>query len=290
MVMDGAGEKAVIYVYLTDISKKTEVVDEAKKIKDFEQKLRDDAKQKVGIGKDLKDGIVNTASDVWNAVKPGGNSSDKIAELVPGKTDFAKFTVQYNPATIRLSSVNGRVQSRKADEGIDGLKMYKFTGKSKLSFDLIFDDCDNMNAFMLNDVANVNVSSALKKGYHALNHKGTDYSVRKRMDAIMSLLTDIRVQQVIFFWSNMCFRGTVTDVGNTFTMFNPKGNPIRGEMHLELTQDKKRKDDLLYDNKYWREAFKKIFKESKRDDIDMEYNGSSAASQVFNGSFLNLSL
>ncbi len=289
MLFDGAGEKAILYIYICDIDKASDLKTELKNVSKFEEDLRTKAKKKIGVGENLKEGFKGIGSDIKDFFTPGNKNSDKIAELVPG-TSFAKFTVQYNPATIKLSSVNGKVQSRRADEGIDSLKMYKFAGKSKLCFDLIFDDCDNMNAFMLNDVVNTNISSALKKGYDVYSHGGLNHSVRKRMDSIMSLLTDARVQQVVFYWSKMVFRGTVTDVANRYTMFNPKGNPIRGEMHLELTQDKKKKEDMGFDNKYWREAFKEVFKDSKEAGVAGEYTGKSGLSQGLSGSLLNLNL
>ncbi len=292
MFSDGAGEKAILYIYLTDPTSTNTMDEEIKAIKEYEQTLQQKAAAKIGIGQNLKEGLMSTGKDILNAVKPGGTSSDNIAELDPDNSNFAKFKVQYNPTTLKLSSVNGKIQSRRVDEGIDNLKTYKFSGKTKLCFDLIFDDCDNMNAFMLNDVVNLNVSSALKKGYHEYSHKGSEYSVRKRMDAIMSLLCDTRAQQVIFYWSHMCFRGMVTDVGNKFTMFNPKGNPIRGEMHLELTQDKAKKDSYGFDNQYWKKAFENCFKPSTipGGEFAGEYKGKSAVEQALGGSMLNLNL
>jgi hypothetical protein len=121
-----------------------------------------------------------------------------------------------------------------------------------------------MNAFGLNELSNMNVTSALNKvGSSLLKGKESltgDYSVKPKMDAILSLLCSNITQEVVFFWSKMVFRGTITDVSNRFTMFNNKGNPIRGEMHLEITQDKK-KVDQGYDDSYWDKAFNECFEE-----------------------------
>jgi hypothetical protein len=107
------------------------------------------------------------------------------------------------------------------------------------------------------------------------------------MDAIMSLLSSAATQQVVFFWAKMCFRGTITDVGNKFTMFNPQGNPIRGEMHIELTQDKAAKH-LNYDDNYWDEAFNKCFK--PKDGLAGAAGGISTANAFLNNNFINLNL
>ncbi len=296
MFSSNVGEKAILYIYLVNLnSKKTITLDEAKQMLKTEtdalNKLQKDLMGKTkgklsasGIAKSIGSSIADSAAGTF---KKGVNSADHIADLDLGHPSFVKFYVQYNPASIRLYSVNGKVQARKDEAGIDKLDVYNFSGKSKLSFDLIFDDCDNMNAFALNEVANVNVTSALNKGLSALQHGGLNYSVRKKMDAIMSLLSSSATQQVVFFWANMAFRGTITDVGNRFTMFNPAGNPIRGEMHLELTQDKK-STELAYDETYWDNAFEKCFK--KKDALGAIAGGVSTASKALNNNFINLNL
>lgn len=278
MFTDGAGSKAVLYVYLTDPTKSMtagDFKDEVKSLNDLNSSLLKSTKSRL------------SPSSMWDSVKSnfGGKNPDKIGEVTSdGK--FIKFTVQYNPSTIRLTSISGKIQSRKADEGIDKLSVYTFQGKSKLSFDLIFDDVDNMNAFQMNDIVNTNISGALNKAGDAISHGGLNHSVRKRMDAILSLLSSRATQQVIFFWGKMSFRGTITDVGNRFTMFNPQGNPIRGEMHLELTQDKASKD-LGYDEKYWDDAFKKCFSKSAKG-VAGASKGSGVMDRLTNNGLINL--
>ncbi len=290
MITDGAGEKAILYIYLANLP---EIKDYTRKQNEYYLHIESDRLNQ--LQRDLLNSTKSriSASSLWDdvksAAKKGTQSSENIAELYNSMKagEFIKFKVQYNPATIRMSSVNGKIQSRKGEEGIDKVSVYNFSGKSKLSFDLIFDDCDNLNAFGLNDVANINITSGLNKAYDAYKHGGNTYSVRKRMDAIMSLLSSAATQQVIFFWANMCFRGTITDVGNKFTMFNPQGNPIRGEMHLELTQDKA-STHLHYDDNYWEDAFKKCFK--PKDGLGGAAGGTSIASDLVNNNFINLSL
>lgn len=294
MFTDGAADKAILYIYLTDLSKKNQSQEESET--DFNTEvgalnsLQKDLLKKVkkSLGGTIKDGLVDFGKGVVSTLTPGSKSADSIGEVDSDHPSFIKFPVQYNPATINLYSVNGKVQSRKGEEGIDKLNVYKFTGKSKLSIDLVFDDCDNMNAFGLNDVVNTNFSGAINKGINAYRHKGNNYSVRKKMDAIMSLLSSSATQQVVFYWANMAFRGTITDVGNRFTMFNPQGHPIRGEMHLELTQDKSN-EDLKYDEQYWDNAFQKVFKE-KKGGFEGVASMSSAFKKATNNNFINLGI
>ena len=288
MFTDGAGDKAILCIYLAEINKtggnrQEDFASEFKQINEMQTKLLKSARSKLKAP---------TSLNPLNLV--GSQSSDKIGDLDTENTNFLRFRVQYNPATIRLYSVNGKIQSRKPEEGVDKLNVYTFTGKSKLSFDLIFDDCDNMNAFMLNDVVNTNITGVANKGLNTLSHGGNNYSVRKRMDAIMSLLSTSATQQVIFYWANMAFRGAITDVGNKFIMFNPQGHPIRGEMHIELTQDNAQKQ-FLYNDKYWTEAFSQTFKRKTAgklvsEGLEASAGGSSAVNKAFNNNFINLGL
>ena len=295
MFSENAGEKAILYIYLFDLSGKKDTTmedlkdrfkDETDALNNLQSDLLKKTKGKLSLSA-IKNSVGGALKDQFNALKPGANSADNVGVVDTQHSSFVKFKVQYNPATIRLYSVNGKLQSRKGQEGIDELKVYSFTGKSKLSFDLIFDDCDNMNAFGLNEIANANVTSAVNKGLSAWSSGGLEHSVRKKMDAIMSLLSSAATQQVVFFWANMAFRGTITDVGNKFTMFNPQGNPIRGEMHLELTQDKQF-EDLRYDETYWENAFQNCFK--PKSGLAGAAGGVSLAKKLTNNNLVSLDL
>ena len=297
MFTEGGGEKAIIYVYLVDLFDDVDDSElQSEEIKDFkslETDLEVNMKKKLGIGDALKEGGKSLLGGIKDTFTPGIKSPDKIAELDKEHPNFVKFAVQYNPHTIRLITQSGRQERKIKDMGgvDDSLRGYKVgSGKSKLSFDLIFDDCDNMNAFLLNDVVNLNVTGAINKGLNTLQHGGNTYSVRKKMDAIMSLLSTTATQHVIFFWSKMYFRGQVTDVTNKFTMFNPKGNPIRGEMHVEITQDANQVLQVGYDEHYWNNAFKDCFDDSsKLKDGFAGNHSASTAQKVLNNSLMNLS-
>ncbi len=291
MLGDGAGEKAILYIFLTDLNElkkmskedaKKFISEEGAALNYLQNDLLGSVKSRISM-----DSIKNSVKSIKDQTLKNDNDIGEIYQPVGSDAKFIKFKVQYNPATIRLYSVHGKVQSRKGEEGIDKLNVYNFTGKSKLSFDLIFDDCDNMNAFGINDAVNANLTSLAKKGYNTFKHGGNTYSVRKKMDAILSLLSTSATQQMIFFWANMCFRGTLTDVGNKFTMFNPQGNPIRGEMHLELTQDKAN-EDLGYEEKYWENAFNNCFK--PKEGLAGAAGGVSTASKFFNNNAISLNL
>lgn len=286
MFTDGAVEKAVLYIYYTDTRnvQNTDLKNELRTILKFEKDLM----KKSGTTSGALDALKGMGNSIKDSFVPGAKSQQKVGEMAG--EEFVKFTVQYNPASIKLYSVNGRLQERGNNNngGVDKLAIMDFSGKTKMSFDLIFDDCDNMNAFMLNDVVNANFTTVANKGLSLLQNGGNTHSVRKRMDSIMSLLSAYTTQQVIFVWARMIFRGTVTDVSNRYTMFNPQGNPIRGEMHLEITQDRGIKE-LRYDDAYWKKAFSECFKEGTGiDGITGIAGKQGVLDKLSNNPFLNI--
>ena len=275
MVKDGVTEKAVIYV-----------PNPAANFKDLDSvitatgQLHSKLVQKAKKGLSLDSITKNVTDQVAAAVDESDDGEGPVGKVAEENGSFIKVKVQYNPATIRLSTVNGRIQKRNTDEGVDRLNIYKFSGKSKLSFDLVFDDVDNANAFMLENLT-PNVGNLVAKASDMMSHEKHFHSVRKRMDAMMSLLYGDNSRQVIFFWAKMVFRGTLTNVQNTFTMFNPQGNPIRGVMHLDLVQEKGNAK-LSFQEKYWEEAFANAFKKNN------SLGGQSMLSALTNNNILNI--
>ncbi len=275
MVTDGVTEKAVIYV-----------PNPAANFKDLDSvitatgQLHSKLVQKAKKGLSLDSITKNVTDQAAAAVDKSDDGEGPVGEVAEENGSFIKVKVQYNPATIRLSTVNGRIQKRNTDEGVDRLNIYKFSGKSKLSFDLVFDDVDNANAFMLENLT-PNVGNVVAKSSDMMSHEKHFHSVRKRMDAMMSLLYGDNSRQVIFFWAKMVFRGTLTNVQNTFTMFNPQGNPIRGVMHLDLVQEKGNAK-LSFQEQYWEEAFANAFKKNNT------LGGQSTLSALTNNNILNI--
>ncbi len=213
-----------------------------------------------------------------------GNDKGKALGAVSSlKNQFIKFEVQYNPESIRMYSAIGKQQEvNKQATGMNKMNIYNLTGgKTRMSFDLIFDDMDVVDSFMLDGV-NINASAAVSKAKDVMSHDDGFHSVRKVMDAFMSLLSSIRTQQVIFAWSKMTFRGMLTNVSNRFTMFNTKGNPVRGVMHLEITQETKENNLFKYDETEWQKAFENRFAQGP------EVGKASAAQKAMNNSVLNI--
>lgn len=287
MVFDGAGAKAVIYIpnpnkYVPGETKIDDEVSLNKAAKNFENSLvKKNSKQALNKAAGEKLNETSSALKALKSLKPGNKSSNSVTEDAEVE-DFVKCVLQFNPETIRMDTLNGAVKSINTT-GTDAkqLNEQNYTGRTKLSFDLIFDDVDLMDAFMLQEMADMNVSKMAGKAYDMYTHGGNTFSVRTRMEAFMGLLASSITQHVIFAWGKMVFRGQVTGVTNKYTMFNTSGNPIRGVMHLEITQDENKNDKFEYDQVSLKKSFENTFKSGMG-------GGSSVASKLLNNNILNI--
>ena len=202
---------------------------------------------------------------------------------------FLALEVQFNPNNIHMETVagveveyeGGNLGSRSANQ----IVQIKHPASTTMNFELIFDDVNPADAFMLENLAPAlgnltsNAASAVKK------IKEQDYGVQNIIDGFMSLLTRDITRQIIFFWGKTCFAGELIGVSSRYTMFNKKGRPIRGVVQLSIRQG----EDAQYTQgkDYWSDAFNKAFGE-------VGLNGAVGKASVFekvtNNNFLNLNL
>ncbi len=272
ILSDNATQKAVLYILKPDLYSQVTLTDIGNEANKLVEKLSKSDKVAASAGEMLK------KASGWGSKK----TTDKIYEESSDTDKFIKMSVQYNPATIRLYSLTGKQQNFNNASGLNHMEVANFTGKSKLSFDLVFDDMDPADAFMLENLT-PNVGNIYNKAKDLTTHGLDGHSVRKRMDALLSLISSCHAQQVIFSWAKMHFRGTLTNVNNHFTMFNTRGNPVRGTVHLEITQEASKNGELVYKQDYWDKAFYAKFDKGavgKRSTFDA----------LTNNNFLNLNL
>lgn len=181
--------------------------------------------------------------------------------------NYIALEVQYNPTTLRLDTAAGMQKDFKGDVQNPELSMYKAPSNTILTMELLFDDVNNMDSFMLGDNPITGMTPSNVANTVTSMVKGTQYSVMRQMQGLLSLLTIKAAQKVIFFWGNMSFHGIVTDVDMQYTMFNKKGNPVRGKVTLSIRQDDEdeiyqaRDKNYTYDKDYWNKAFDDTFRE-----------------------------
>lgn len=203
---------------------------------------------------------------------------------IMANSSYLALEVQYNPNTIYLETQAGKqVQYSGGSLGNGSnnqIMQIVQPVATTMSFQLVFDDMNPQDAFMLENLAPTagnlisGVSDAVKK-------KKGGYSVQTQLDGLMSLLTQDVTRQVIFYWARMCFRGELISVNNRYTMFNKDGNPIRGVAELSIRQGNE--EQYKYDERYWEEAFDRAFEDSIS-------GKTSRVKKVMQNSILNINL
>ncbi len=251
-----------------------------------ESLLKDIQKRLDKAGK--KKGAAAAVGGVANAVT-GSNSStsqtyDDIKDKVKDK-GYIPIEVQYNPTTLRLSTTAGFQLERDSSSTTAQISSFDAVPSTILYCDLMFNDTNIQDAFMLenNPVTNLstgNVYSAIKSAA-----KGK-YSVQDQMEGLVSLFAVPQAKEVIFFWGNMSFRGEMVDATANYTMFNKKGYPIRGVVSIQIRQGAKIQE-YSAEHKYWNWAFDRCF---GKKGINDEKGGQSTFEKVTNNNLLNLRL
>ncbi len=211
---------------------------------------------------------------------------------------FIPFQVQYNPGSIRLNSSAGMHYNRTGEGANSQIEMHEAIPATTLSCELLFDDTNIMDAFMLenNPITNLSVGNtynAIKSAAHG------DYSVKEQIEGFTALFASGATKQVIFFWSNMSFNGELVGAESRFTMFNKAGHPIRGTVSISIRQGMLNPAHYKAERIYWNNAFDRAFSggaaedpnnaEANRGGINAE-SGGSKLNSALNNNILNLRL
>lgn len=190
---------------------------------------------------------------------------------ISGSYNYTAIEVQYNPSTIRLDTVAGKQMNFNSNKGHVDLQEYKAPSSTTLTLELLFDDTNNMDAFMVGDnpITGMTVANVKDTATSVIKNVKGGFSVQRQIQGLLSLLAIPAARDVIFFWGDMSFHGQVTEVQAAYTMFNKKGHPIRGKVMLSIRQGDmaseekraKNKNDK-YDMQYWDKAFDETFQEA----------------------------
>ncbi len=255
------------------------------------QEVEKNLKKSTGILGNIKQLFTNKRSTV----------SFKEVKEITGK-EYIAVEVQFNPNSISFETQDSGPRTISSQSA--GSPYYQIIEpvSTTISFQLIFDQVTPLETFMLDSLTVGNLAKAgINKGVDAVKAlknkvapnndeaaaaaKFHDKSVETQMDGFLALLAMAQTRQVIFFWSEMCFRGELTRVNNQYTVFNPDGKPVRGVMNLTIRQEQDnttdtKKPKAQYDEDYWRKQFEKNFSTGKP-------KGRSTASKILSNNFLN---
>jgi len=203
------------------------------------------------------------------------SSTYKDIKGIVEKNSYIALEVQYNPSTLKLSTSAGMQTKYGGDASDLTVQTVPTPAATDLSFDLIFDDCSSQDAFMLegNAVTNSSFGNMYQAGKSAVVGK---YSVQRQMEGLLAMLTLDSARNVIFFWADMSFRGEVTALSTTYTMFNKKGYPVRGNVSMTIRQGDgsedadEREKIRKYDETYWNKAFDRLFTDDIKEPSTMD--------------------
>ncbi|MCR5503803.1 MAG: hypothetical protein K6F53_12430 [Lachnospiraceae bacterium] len=222
--------------------------------------------------------------------KLGGNAGTASFETLKAKgmaSGFTALRVQYNPSTIYMDTSAGL---REVDESSisnimnNQIKQFKSDAITTLGMQLIFDDMDLMDAFML-DTATLNTGNALSAAGKVTGIKRTKFSVRTEVEGLIACLFSPITRLVVFCWSDMVFRGELFQVNANYTMFNKYGDPIRALVEITIQQDHLM--ETAERGGYWDTAFTAAFGNAGTSAVS---GAASAFSKATNNSLLNLSI
>lgn len=262
--------KAILCV--RDMMGDDSVEDDAKAAARLQEKLLEETRDALKRGV----GDRTLASQTFGSIIEGGKM---------GGSGYLAMEVQYNPSSIHMETRAGVVDYSGGNLGgqsINQLAQDNQPVATIMSFQLIFDDMNPSDAFVLENLAPTTVGNTVSLVGSGMKKKiDGGYSVQKQVDGLIALLTQTETRHVIFFWAKMCFRGVLTDVNTRYTMFNKDGNPIRGVVELSIRQDA---EDVFG---HWDKAFTKAFGKAAE---NAERGMASGFSKITNNNFLNLNL
>ena len=125
---------------------------------------------------------------------------------------YYKLQVQYNPASLSLSNSSETEEDEQAAGTKDGsVGRVSLNSRSVLSFELIFES----------------TGLSYDKDY-----------VKKNAEGIMALMLDNELNDVVFCYGGMSFKGEFNNVDINYTMFDHGGNPIWAVVSVSILEKK----------------------------------------------------
>lgn len=160
--------------------------------------------------------------------------------------------VHYNPASITMKSEAGEQEAGTADSTDPSLNCASQSSavpmKTELSMELIFDETDNADAFML-DPGMGSPTGLGRTAWHLKEKmKGREYSVAPISELFVAAMMSSYTRQVCFFWNEMKFAGELSKVNVEYTMFNNRGDPIRSRVKISICKSGRTDRDDDFDN------------------------------------------
>ncbi len=237
------------------------------------------AKDAAALQKEL---LANTKAALNNPMAAATSLATVTA--MAGLKGYLPMQVQYNPSALYLDTSSAGLReidnSSVANLGTNQIAQITTPTITTLGMQLIFDDVNTQDAFMF-DALDISAGGAMS---HVMN-LAREHSVKKYAEGLIACLMSPITRQIIFYWSDMVFRGELFQVNVNYTMFNRKGEPIRAT--VELTIQQTAETESTEKGGYWDTAFTRAFGEA---DENLDTGGASGVQKALNNNLLNLSI
>ena len=152
-----------------------------------------------------------------------------------------QYKVQFNPATLQLNATGGgkteikdyaKKDAEKTGSDI-GIRYESAPFQVTLDVDLILNKVNPNDAFV-----EVFQSMATFKGATStvknVIGKGSSYSIQNDVEGLIAATRHLSTCLISFNWGKMCYTGKLQNLNATYTVFNPKGEPVAGTVHLSM--------------------------------------------------------
>lgn len=222
-------------------------------------------------------------------------SVDASLTDIVNSADYLPVQVQFNPSSISFQGMGGEIRRESVGgAGENQFQQFDTPSETVMSMELIFDDTNNKDAFMmdaelplLSEITSVGgLTQRIEQGAAALT--GKKYSVQDATELFIAAMAQNFTRLVGFAWNKLIFWGELVGVNVQYTMFNKEGAPIRARVGVQIRQDQAvGSDDPYATEKEWEKAFENLFQTSTGNNAFGI--GNSASTNWLNGNFLNLS-
>lgn len=197
-----------------------------------------------------------------------GNVQNEVAKTSAPSVKSKKYVVKFNPSQISFQGIGGGRVEKKGyqadDDGKDGNVKFSYGSmetRIQMNFQLIFDDYERTQAFMLEKFTDV----AADIRTVATSSKNRTYSVRPQVEGFIGAIRTSETQNAIFHWGKMQYKGQITHVNAEYTMFSTDGNPIRAVVNIGMLLV-----DSTIDFSYmgqWQDAYEEVFGNSDKSEL-----------------------
>ena len=209
---------------------------------------------------------------------------DLASALADNESMFAsgkQFKVQFNPATLHLRASGGGYVEIKNFLDISGNKSndtsYSY-GPSPFSVlmdvDLIFNKVNPNDAF-LEMLQSPGTFKGAGNTVLSLLDKTPSYSVQNEIEGLIAATRCFSTCLLSFNWGKLCYSGVLQNLEANYTMFNPKGEPIAGTVHLSMILLEEGVNEKNMGK--WYRAYNEAFK----DPVKLASFGSSVGGSAF---------